>query len=108
VDWCLSFLQVDGIHSSRLPHLCVVVHIKAKSATLDLEEVVLSNSMMEKADEFSIRLLSWLLAGFVVNVVVVVAYYVKVRSNADADEMMMGLDDFVDRISVSVDYNSLL
>jgi len=76
--------------------------IKAKRVTIDLLEVSLSNSIMEKADEFSIRLLSWLLAGFVGNVVV--AYYVKVRSNAD--EMMMGLDDFVDRISVSVDYNS--
>ena len=76
--------------------------IKAKSVTLDLMEVSLSNSILTKADEFSIRLLSWLLAGFVGNVVM--AYYVKVRSNAD--EMMMGLDDFVDRISVSVDYNS--
>jgi hypothetical protein len=53
-------------------------------------------------DSFAIRLLTWLLAGFVSQVVF--SYYVAVR--VKASDMIQGLDSFVDGIIISVDYNS--
>ncbi len=57
---------------------------------------------MEEVDSFAIRLLTWLLAGFISHVVT--AYYINVRKKAS--EMIQGLVHLVDRISVSVDYSS--
>jgi hypothetical protein len=57
---------------------------------------------IENIDKFSLRLLTWLMAGFVGNVVMV--YYFHVRSKVS--EMVTGLDAFVDGISISIDYNS--
>ena len=61
-----------------------------------------STDGMEEVDSFALRLLTWLLAGYIG--VVVTAYYINVRSKAS--EMIQGLVHFVDGISISVDYDS--
>lgn len=67
-----------------------------------LEYGIKDLEVMEAMDSFSLRLLTWLLAGYITQIVM--EYYVMVRSTAS--EMIQGLDSFVDGISISVDYNS--
>ncbi|KAL7527894.1 LOW QUALITY PROTEIN: hypothetical protein ACHAWF_005804 [Thalassiosira exigua] len=62
----------------------------------------LRSDTMEKAGAFVTRLLTWLLASFVAQVVVI--YYMNVR--VKACEMIQGLSSFVDILSVIVDYKS--
>ena len=67
-----------------------------------VDEEIRITDAMEKVDSFAIRLLTWLLAGFIGHVVT--AYYINVRKKAS--EMIQGLVHLVDGISVSVDYSS--
>ena len=123
VDSRLSFLQVDGIHRLGF-HVSVWLYIAlantayflvffTKQYPLDAgsggtenvaaTDVGISNiKSMEKVDRSAVRMLTWLMAGFVGHVVT--AYYINVRWKAS--EMIQGLVHFVDGISISVDYNS--
>ena len=69
-----------------------------------VQDLALANlaDSLEFLDTFSLRLLTWLLAGFISHVIF--QYYVSVRRKAS--DMINGLDAFVDGISISVDYNS--
>ncbi len=74
----------------------------ANGVAIDPNGRVRIASSMDDVDNFVIRLLTWLMAGFVGNVVMV--YYFQVTSKVS--EMIKGLDAFVDGISISIDYNS--